>query len=159
MGRLLKIALFVSAIVVFATFFMPLKHVIEFDILGVEGSEEFSVTKNWGLIPISARKIAKKEWTTYRLVALGPMFNLRIEFRNLNAPPRMIAIRSGVVRVLSKQLGNDNPVWCDWLNIDSSYYLFEGRFKTTRMDITSDQMSSLRGGYVGWSGYYHLTGC
>lgn len=160
MRKLLRICFFALAIVTLGLLLSSdLKHTIEFDMMGQEGVEEFSVSKNWGLMPIASTQIANREWTTYRFVTYGPMFNLRVVFKNLDGPPRMTVIRSGVIRVLGEKLLNDYSAWCDWLNINSEYYVFTGNGKAAGIVNTSDNMSTLRSGYIGWSGYYQLTGC
>ena len=133
----------------------PFIHVIEFDIRGYTGDEEVRISKNWGLQEILPRTIIGKDWKFIKVVSYGPVINLQIHLPNLNAPPRMITLLSGVVRVHRKNILGNLLDRCDWLNIHSQYINHHGK----ALDETSATMASIRSGYSGWSGHYNLNGC
>ncbi len=133
----------------------PVINVIEFDIRGYTGEEEIRLTKNWGIQEILPNMKIGEDWKSIKIVSCGPVMNLQMYFPNLNSPPRMVTLQGGVVRVYRKNILGDVLDRCDWLNSHSRYITYqEGPLKET-----SAAMASVRSGYSGWSGYYHMTGC
>lgn len=135
--------------------FYPFTHVIEFDIAGYTGDEEVSVSKNWGYQEMLPRTKIGKDWRSIRIISYGPVMNIQIHFPNLNSPPRMATLRSGVVRGHRKNIVGKIVNRCDWLNIHSQYITNNG----VMFEETSTAMASARSGYSGWSGHYNLTSC
>lgn len=149
-------------VIIFCLFSLPLIllypfiYVIEFSILGYTGEEEFVVTKNWGLQTILPREKVGRNWKNFRLISFSPIRNLQIQYPNLNTPPRMMTIQSGVVRVHQENMIGKIFYRCDWLNIKSEYLDITGARMFKDKDIA---MANVRSGYSGWTGYYHMVGC
>ena len=156
-GRSLFMAGFSLAVLFLAGGFVfyPFIHVIEFDIAGYTGDEEVSVSKNWGYQEILPKMKIGKDWRSIRILSYGPVINIQIHLPNLNSPPRMATLRSGVVRVRRENILGKIVDRCDWLNIHSQYITHNG----VMFEETSAAMASVRSGYSGWSGHYNLTRC
>ena len=135
--------------------FYPFINVIEFDIAGYTGDEEVSVSKNWGYQEILPKMKIGKDWRSIRILSYGPVINIQIHLPNLNSPPRMATLRSGVVRGHRKNIVGKIVNRCDWLNIHSQYITNN----VVMFEETSTAMASARSGYSGWSGHYNLTSC
>jgi hypothetical protein len=156
-GRFFFMAGFSLAVLFLVGWFLfyPFINVIEFDIAGHTGDEEVSVSKNWGYQEILPKMKIGTDRTSIKILSYGPVMNIQIHFPNLNSPPRMATLHSGVVRVRRENILGKIVDRCDWLNVHSQYITHHGEI----LEEASAKMATIRSGYSGWSGHYNLTSC
>lgn len=156
--RLSRTGLLVGACVlvpalVYSTLCLPLSTEIRFDAYGDVGTETISITRNSGLLHVAGPITLAPEARTIAASCFGPVWNLRIRVTGLNAEPRLLKIKDGVVAVTHRNLFGTVLSSEDWLNIDTR---FVGYKHEELYPIDSEIMANIRAGYCGTNGQYIL---
>lgn len=126
---------------------------IRFDAYGDVGTETISITRNSGLLHVAGPITLAPEARTIAASCFGPVWNLRIRVTGLNAEPRLLKIKDGVVAVTRRNLFGTVLSSEDWLNIDTR---FVGYRHEELYPVESEIMANIRAGYCGTNGQYIL---
>ena len=132
---------------------LPWTTEVRLDAMGDVGTETFSITCNSGLLNVVGPITPGPTPRTVAAQCLGPVWNLQIRVTGLNAEPRLLKIKDGVVAVTRRNLLGQELSSEDWLNIDSR---FVGYKHEELYPVESEIMANIRAGYCGTNGQYIL---
>lgn len=152
-GRRFLIACLIAPLLCLAAMRAPCTTEIRFDAYGDVGTEIISVTRDNGLFHVAGPITLGPSARTVAVTCFGPVWNLQIRVEGLNAEPRLLKIKDGVVAVTRRNVFGAVLSSQDWLNIDTR---FVGYKHEELYPVASEVMANIRAGYCGTNGQYIL---